>query len=154
MPQAWREAATAALASVILGAVILADALMLLAGRSYGGSYPGQWAAYSDDARAWFKAVRSPRGVPCCNIADGHITRWRSGEVGPQRSGYEVPIGLAADGKSNWVPVPPEAVIENAKKPDEVEESVVWYVDQGGYTDEQGEHRNYFIRCFVPGDGA
>jgi hypothetical protein len=145
MPQAQRDAA--ALAVVLT----LTLALTLLAGQSYGHTlYPGQWAAYSDQTRSWFKAVRSPRGVPCCDIADGHITSWRGGE-----HGYEVPIGLAADGKPNWVPVPPEAVIENANKPDDVEESVVWYVKQGAYKDENGEqHPDYYIRCFVPGEGG
>src|ERR1700719_2357945 len=104
MPQAWRHAVMAALASVILGAVILTAALMLLAGRSHGRTlYPGQWAQYSPEERAWFKSVRSPRGVPCCDIADGHSTIWRSGATG-----YEVPI------ENVWTPVPPEAVVYNA----------------------------------------
>jgi hypothetical protein len=83
--------------------------------------------------RSWFQSVRSPRGVPCCDIADGHRTTWRAGATG-----YEVPI------ENVWTPVPPEAVVYNAGNP--LDEAVVWYVRQGD--------SSYYIRCFVPGDGV
>jgi hypothetical protein len=27
-----------------------------------------------DHIRSWFNSVQSPKGVPCCDIADGHRT--------------------------------------------------------------------------------
>ena len=32
----------------------------------------GQFENVPDDVRTWFKGVRSPAGVPCCDISDGH----------------------------------------------------------------------------------
>ncbi len=93
----------------------------------------GQYANVPANVRAWFKAVRSPNGVPCCDIADGHRTTWR----GRSDGGYDAQI----DGQ--WVPVPSEAVVENAGNP--VGEAVVWYTKFNGKA---------FIRCFVPGGGA
>jgi len=81
------------------------------------------------------RAVRSPRGVPCCDVADGHRTDYQMrGD-----NHFWVPI----DGE--WRQVPTEAVVHNAGNP--TGEGVVWYVHQGRTTD-------YFIRCFVPGDDA
>lgn len=97
----------------------------------------GQWNDIPDHIRSWFKGVRSPSGIPCCDIADGHRTTWR----GDKDGGYEVPIDGA------WRRVPPEAVITNAGNP--TGEAVVWYTRvsiQGGDV--------YHIRCFVPGDGV
>src|SRR3954469_19130678 len=31
----------------------------------------GQFENVPDDIRAWFKGVRSPAGIPCCDISDG-----------------------------------------------------------------------------------
>ena len=84
--------------------------------------------------RDWFKSVRSPKGVPCCDIADGHRTTWR----GTSEGGYEVPIA------DEWRKVPPEAVVLNAGNP--TGEAIVWYVRQG--------ENVYYIRCFVPGGGV
>ncbi len=93
----------------------------------------GQYSGVPDNIRAWFKSVQSPKGVPCCDIADGHRTTWRGSKDG----GYEVPI----DGE--WLAVPSEAIVYNAGNP--VGEAVVWYTKYSGKT---------FIRCFVPGDGV
>ena len=30
----------------------------------------GQYTDVPDNIRSWFKSVRSPRGVPCCDIAE------------------------------------------------------------------------------------
>lgn len=94
----------------------------------------GQYGDVPDNVRSWFKSVRSPRGVPCCDMSDGHRTTWRSGPAG----GYEVPI------EDQWVSVPPEAIIYDAGNP--VGEAVVWYVKQGATV--------FYIRCFVPGGGV
>jgi hypothetical protein len=169
MPQAWREAATAALASVILAAVILTAALMLLAGQSYGRTlYPGQWAQYSPEERTWFKAMKSPNGVPCCDVADGHRTTWRSGPVDTEHSGYLVPIQFEAppivhDDESEaigqlpnetptppeptWISVPPEAVVNDPRNPNPTGDAIVWYVMQRGL-------EKVHIRCFVVGSSG
>src|SRR5690242_20707140 len=34
----------------------------------------GQYGGVPDNVRSWFKSVRSPHGVPCCDISDGHRT--------------------------------------------------------------------------------
>jgi len=94
----------------------------------------GQYNDVPSNIRSWFKSVRSPHGIPCCDIADGHRTTWR----GTDNGGYEVPI------EGEWLPVPPEAIIYNAGNP--TGEAVVWYVRQATNT--------YYIRCFVPGDGV
>lgn len=84
---------------------------------------------------SWFKNVRSPHGVPCCDIADGHRTTWRGD---PLTGGYEVPI------EGVWTAVPPESVIENARNP--TGDAIVWYVRQ--------DPKTLYIRCFVPASGA
>lgn len=86
-----------------------------------------------DNIRQWFKDVRSPHGVPCCDISDGHRTSYDI-----RSDGYWVPI------EGEWLLVPPEAVVYNAGNP--VGEAIVWYVKQGNSA--------YYIRCFVPGSGV
>jgi hypothetical protein len=85
-----------------------------------------------DHIPSWFKSVQSPKGVPCCDIADGHRTDYNM--RGDQ---YWVPI----DGE--WLPVPAEAIIYNAGNP--VGEAVVWYTKYNGKA---------YIHCFVPGGGV
>lgn len=84
--------------------------------------------------RDWFKSVRSPHGVPCCDIADGHRTAY---DMRPDNH-YWVPI------EGEWRQVPDEAVVYNAGNP--VGEAIVWYVKQGS--------DSVYIRCFVPGGGV
>jgi hypothetical protein len=93
----------------------------------------GQYNDVPDNVRSWFKSVRSPHGVPCCDIADGHRTDY---DIRPD--GYWIPIA------GEMRHVPPEAIVYNAGNP--VGEAVVWYVRQGA--------NNYYIRCFVPGGGV
>src|SRR5258706_9460371 len=49
----------------------------------------GQFENVPDDIRAWFKGVRSPAGVPCCDISDGHRT-----EYDVRAGAYWVPINV------------------------------------------------------------
>jgi hypothetical protein len=92
----------------------------------------GQYANVPDNVRAWFKSVRSPRGVPCCDIADGHRTNYDMRE-----NAYWVPI----EGK--WMQVPETALVPNSDNP--TGDAVVWYSKYG---------ERIFIRCFVPGGAA
>jgi hypothetical protein len=113
-----------------------------------------------DNIRSWFKSVKSPNKVPCCDIADGHRTTWQSGMADDEFSGYEVPILADVDpdtcepedvdcvhpsakAETVWVRVPKTAVVYNAGNP--TGSAVVWYVRQGV--------RTWHIRCFVPGEG-
>jgi hypothetical protein len=92
----------------------------------------GQYNNVPDNVRAWFKSVRSTRGIPCCDVADGHRT-----DYDMRQDAYWVPV----DGK--WMPVPADSVVQNAANP--TGDAVVWY-------SKYGEH--VVIRCFVPGGGA
>ena len=94
----------------------------------------GQYKDVPDNIRSWFKSVRSPRGVPCCDVADGHRTDYEM----RADNHFWVPI------EGEWRQVPPEAVVHNAGNP--VGEAVVWYIRQGT--------TEYYIRCFVPGEGV
>ncbi len=114
--------------------------------------YPGQYAQYNDQERTWFKTTRSPNGVPCCNIADGHLTTWRAVPESGENSTYEVPLTDAA-GNLQWTPVPKAAIVRDAGNP--FNDAVVWFVEQGSYTESSGEtHHHYFVRCFVAPGGA
>jgi hypothetical protein len=109
----------------------------------------GQWGDTPDNVRAWFKSVRSPSGVPCCDIADGHRTDYDV-RRGPGGDGYWIPIPDTPPSRENWMQVPPEAVVYDAGNP--VGEAIVWYV-RNDHTSPNGGGGIY-IRCFVPGGGV
>jgi hypothetical protein len=92
----------------------------------------GQFEDVPPDIRAWFKAMRSPAGVPCCDVSDGHRTSYDTRD-----GSYWVPI----DG--SWWQVPEKAVIRDAGNP--VGEAIVWYVNHRG---------SIVISCFVPADAV
>jgi hypothetical protein len=111
--------------------LLVAGALIFVSGTALAVDR-GQFENVPDDIRAWFKGVRSPAGVPCCDISDGHRT-----EYDVRAGAYWVPInGL-------WWRVPEKAIIRNAGNP--LGEAVVWYVSLRGSIE---------IRCFVPADAA
>ena len=92
----------------------------------------GQFGDVPAQVREWFHNVRSSKGIPCCDIADGRRT-----EFDMRKDLYWVPVN------GNWVPVPPDAVLKDTSNP--VGDAVVWYSVYGGQV---------IIRCFVPGGGA
>lgn len=92
----------------------------------------GQFTNVSPAVRTWFHNVKSPHGIPCCDIADGHRT-----DFDMRENRYWVPIN------GTWMPVPAEAVLTDVGNP--VGDAVVWYSIYGDQV---------IIRCFVPGDGA
>src|SRR5260370_41962232 len=111
--------------------VLVVRALMFVLGTTRGVDR-GQFENVPDDIRAWFKGVRSPAGVPCCDISDGHRT-----EYDVRAGAYWVPInGL-------WWRVPEKAIIRNGGNP--VGESGVWYVSLRG---------NVGSCCLVPTDAS
>lgn len=93
----------------------------------------GQFGDVPDNVRSWFKSVRSPHGIPCCDVADGHRT-----EAEIRGDAYWVPIN------GNLVKVQQDAVVYNAGNP--YGEPVIWYVVQ--------TNGDPYIRCFVPGGGV
>lgn len=97
-----------------------------------------EWGDVPANIRSWFRSVRSPNGVPCCDMADGHRTDY---EV--RSTGYWVPIG------GEMVRVPDEAVVYNAGNP--IGDAIVWYVPQ---TPTEANPTRFYIRCFVPGGGV
>lgn len=103
------------------------------------GRFAGEFDNVPPATRDWFRSVKSPNGVSCCDIADGHHTTWRAAG-----NGIEVPIGADPDGSPHWVPVPLEAIIYNAGNPNE--DSIVWYVEQAP--------GSFYVRCFVFGGGV
>lgn len=92
----------------------------------------GQFVNVPPAVRSWFHDVKSPHGIPCCDIADGHRTDFRM-----RQNQYWVPIN------GNWMPVPPDAVLNNVGNP--IGDAIVWYSAYGDQV---------IIRCFVPGGGA
>lgn len=101
--------------------------------------YAGQFDDIDPSTRAWFKSVKSKHGVPCCDIADGHKTSFKTDKDGH----FYVPINVS-DPEDPWILVPPEAVVYDAGNP--YEEAVVWYVMNGPGV--------FYIRCFVPSGGV
>lgn len=126
----------------LVGLMFLLVILIALVVRPALAADNGQFENVPDNIRSWFKSVRSPNGVPCCDIADGHHTTWRATSDGS----YEAPIRNPEDpeGSDHWYTVPPEAIVYNQGNPNE--DAIVWYVRQGTNV--------YFIRCFVPGGGV
>jgi hypothetical protein len=55
------------------GLYCLFGSLILVAGTA-GAVDRGQFENVPEHIHSWFKAVRSPADVPCCDIADGHRT--------------------------------------------------------------------------------
>src|SRR6266481_3688388 len=106
--------------------------ILMIAMMSRGFAFDnGEHKNVSPEIRDWFRGVRSPRGVPCCDIADGHRTDY---EMRPD--GFYIPVPWMPTGKENWIMIPPEVVIYDAGNP--VGEAVVWYIESSQY-----------IRCFV-----
>jgi hypothetical protein len=119
----WETIALWAAGLFGLSLIILAVALQIAFATT---RFAGEYDNVPDNIRSWFKSVRSPNGIPCCDIADGHRTTWRAVPETEDDSGYEVPIG------------------DEAGNP--VGEAIVWYTQQGPAV--------WYIRCFVPDGGV
>jgi hypothetical protein len=118
---------------VILGAFVFEVGTLGHSRERFAGEFDG----VPDNVRSWFKGVRSPHGVPCCDISDGHRTQWDI-----RAAHYWIP---APEGKpGEWMEVPAESVVYNAGNP--TGDAVVWWVRQGP--------NSIYIRCFVPGGGV
>lgn len=111
-------------------------AVLCLAPLSFPVIDNGQWDDVPGPVRDWFKSVRSPNGVPCCDISDGHPTQY---DIRPD--GYWIPDPMDT---SRWIPVPSDIVIHGVGNP--VGEAIIWWVMLGNGT--------AHLRCFVPGGGV
>lgn len=87
----------------------------------------GQFSHVQADVREWFKSLKSPNGVPCCDTADG--TRLDDVDWRQDEQGYSVRI----DGE--WMRVPKEAIVD---QPNRVGFAIIWR--WGGK-----------LQCFLPG---
>ena len=97
----------------------------------------GGWGDVPPQVRAWFKSVKAPNGIPCCDIADGHGTDEELRADGT--TWIPNPLNEAV-----WMQVPPESIVYEAGNP--TGRAVVWWVRQGADT--------VYIRCFVHGGGV
>lgn len=126
--------------------IVIAMAMLATMALARWENVAAEWEGASPLERQWFKGVRSPHGVPCCDVADGHRTtfEWRQDDAGGH---FWVPIEGAM-----WM-VPTEAVVWNAGNP--FDTSVVWYANNGAVSDDDGNlHPLIYIRCFVPIGGV
>ena len=94
----------------------------------------GQWGDVDPDTAAWFKSVRAPSGLACCDVADGH----------PVDAQYRDDRHWWAFFEGEWRQVPNEAVVKNAHNP--MGRAVVWYASEGLVNGK----RAFYIRCFAP----
>jgi hypothetical protein len=107
----------------ILGAIATLCALLSAAFAKDNG----QFGSAPADVREWFKSLKSPLGVPCCDTSDG--TRLEDVDWRQDDGGYSVRI----DGE--WVRVPKEAVVDQLNR---VGFAIIWR--WGGK-----------LQCFLPG---
>lgn len=130
--------------------------------------YPGQFAQVDPAIRQWFRDQRVPgKGYPCCSYADGTKAEEFLGIAPPpaeygghngdaaesghwtrfvyQGNDYTVSPSIIFERKSDWIPVPDDAIIHDGK-PNPMGGPVVWYYTQGAQSEVVK------IRCFKPAD--
>ena len=131
----------AAILAIILGIAIMVGLVVALhfieKAQAAWQNVAQEWAPYrlNEGQRDWFKSIRAPNGVPCCDISDGHPT-----EMQHRLDGIYITDPIHLGEPRQWIKVPDEAVVKGASNP--VGVATVWYVPQGSDT--------VYIRCFVP----
>ena len=125
----------AGLLAVMAIAIIILLLTLVSRGRADWTKVAGEWEQYRLDESqvGWFKSIKAPNGVPCCDISDGHPT-----EMERRADGIYIPDPHHA---GIWLMVPEERVVKGASNP--VGVATVWYVDYPNTG-------TIFIRCFVP----
>lgn len=122
---------------------LIAAVLLFAASQSTRPAYSAwlnvaqEWDRFrlNDGQKQWFKSIKAPSGVPCCDTSDGHPTDMRR-----QVDGIYIPDPIHLQEPRQWIKVPDEAIVKGAINPIGV--ATVWYVSQGSDT--------IYIRCFVP----
>ncbi len=96
-----------------------------------------EWEPYrlNESQKQWFKSIKAPNGVPCCDISDGHPT-----EMQRRADGIYIPDPIHLETPRPWIKVPDSAIVKGAINPIGV--ATVWWVTQFP----EGIH----VRCFVP----
>jgi glucose dehydrogenase len=92
-----------------------------------------QYAQVSPVMQQWFQGLKSPRGIPCCDTADGH--RLDDADVRTADGRWQVRIGGA------WRDVMEEQTLS---VPNKFGQPIVWYM---------GTELDPRITCFLPGAG-
>lgn len=136
---------------VAVGVGVLAGFLVSLAQADWR-KVAAEWDQYrlNDTQMQWFKSIKAPNGVPCCDMADGHPTEMQrclnghsqtpgKREICGTEDGIYIPDPIHLDEPRQWIKVPDWAVVKNAVNPIGV--ATVWWVLQSGDT--------VYIRCFV-----
>ena len=121
--------------------LILCMVFAAFAARADWSRVAEEWGPVPPSWGPWFGTVRSPKGVPCCNVADGHPTDedWKTdGETW-------VPHPLP-DRVGQWIKVPADVIIHNAGNP--TGRAIAWWVQRADQPD------GIFWRCFVHGGGV
>jgi len=123
---------------LVILAVAIAALLLVLGMRAHADwtKVAQEWAPYrlNESQMGWFKSIKAPNGVPCCDISDGHPT-----EMQRRVDGIYIPDPIHLGEPRQWIKVPDEAIVKGATNP--VGVATVWYVPQGSDT--------VYIRCFV-----
>jgi len=123
---------------LVILAVAIAALLLVLGMRAHADwtKVAQEWAPYrlNESQMGWFKSIKAPNGVPCCDISDGHPT-----EMQRRLDGIYIPDPIHLEEPRQWIKVPDEAIVKGATNP--VGVATVWYVPQGSDT--------VYIRCFV-----
>jgi hypothetical protein len=87
---------------------------MLLVAAGPATSAPPQGADPNSPIGRWFKELRTPGGVPCCDVSDGRATRVRY-----VNDHWEAWIDERFEGGAGvgWVPIPQTAILEETDNP-------------------------------------
>lgn len=114
-------------------AILLSSSLIA---RSAWQNVAGEWEPYrlNESQHRWFKSIKSPTGIPCCDISDGHPT-----EMQRRDDGIYIPDPIHLDEPRQWIKVPDAAVVKGAINPIGV--ATVWWVQESADA--------IHIRCFV-----
>jgi hypothetical protein len=124
---------------LVVLAVAIAMFLFTLGMRAQGAwvNVAQEWEPYrlNDSQRAWFKSIKAPSGILCCDISDGHPT-----DMERREDGIYIPDPVHLEEPRQWIKVPDKAIVKGATNP--VGVATVWFVREG--PDE------IYIRCFVP----
>lgn len=133
-------------------------AIILTASSSFAREqYPGQYAQYSDEERAWFRNQKSPKtGGQCCSEADGTFAEediryddkgvghyWTRFTWNYYMDGHTVPT------QSDWMQVPDDVIIQD---PNRHGAPVVWWA-WAGWGGIDGITATVGIRCYARGGG-